>query len=123
MTFLIDPTLPPSLVHERQRVLDDLNLSMLFLETARVETIPSNEIDDPDDLDDRLVDAERRLRLRVLSRRPLTPAGTAALLCRVLHNRRIPHVAIDRIAGGVRLRCPYLLPTGRWRLDIAAPIV
>lgn len=123
MTSLTDPALPPFLVRERQRVLDDLNLAMLFLETARVETIPPNELDDPDDPDDQLADAERRLRLRVLSRRPLTPAGTAALLCRVLHNRRIPHVAIDRIADGVRLRCPYLLPTGRWRLDITAPIV
>jgi hypothetical protein len=123
MTSLKDPCAPSSLALERQSVLDDLNLSMLFLETARVETIPSSELDDPADPDDQLADAGRRLRLRVLSRRPLTPAGTAALLCRVLHNRRIPHIAIDRIADGVRLRCSYLLPTGRWRLDITAPIV
>jgi hypothetical protein len=123
MTSPNDPFCPPSLVAERQSVLDDLNLSMLFLETARVETIPSSEPDDPADPDDPLADGERRLRLRVLSRRPLTPAGTAALLCRVLHNRRIPHITIDRIADGVRLRCSYLLPTGRWRLDITAPIV
>jgi hypothetical protein len=120
MTYVTDPPRTPALDIERQRVLDDLNLSMLFLETAHVETVPATT--DGDDIDDPFADAGRRLRLRVLARRPLTPAGTAALLCRVLHNRRIPGIEIDRIAEGVRLRCSYLLPTGRWRLDITAPI-
>src|SRR5690348_14454919 len=48
MTSHIDSSAPPSLLLERQSVLDDLNLSMLFLETARVETVPPSE---PDDLD------------------------------------------------------------------------
>ncbi|MET0862500.1 MAG: hypothetical protein ABW091_15900 [Microbacterium sp.] len=111
---MIIPT--DSIVTERQSVLDDLNLSMLFLGTAHVEAIPAGELEDADE------GALRRLGLRVLARSPLSPAMTAALLCRVLHNRRIPGVEIDRIADGVRLRCAYLLPTGRWRLDIVAPI-
>lgn len=114
-----------SLLHatsaERQSVLDDLNLPMLFLESARVVTVGDDESADASDAGS--VEPPRRIRLRVLSRTPLTPATTAALLCRVLHNHRIPGVEIDRVAEGVRLRCAYLLPTGRWRLDITAPIV
>jgi hypothetical protein len=120
MTSVTDTPLSPALDLERQRVLDDLNLSMLFLETAHVEAMPPTP--EAEDRDDPSGDACRRLRLRVLARLPLTPADTAALLCRVLHNRRIPSIEIDRIAEGVRLRCSYLLPAGSWRLDITAPI-
>lgn len=116
-SILMDPPPTDQLRSERQRVLDDLNLSMLFLETARIETELAAE-----DLDDASAGGGRQLRVRVLSSGSLTPAQTAALLCRVLHNRRIPSVEIDRIAAGVRLRCFYLLPAGRWRLDIFAPI-
>ncbi|MET0297563.1 MAG: hypothetical protein ABW091_10330 [Microbacterium sp.] len=120
MTSVIEPSPTHPLQAERQRVLDDLNLSMLFLETARVDTAPT--VEGAEDVDDRWSDAARRLHVRVLARRPLTPAATAALLCRVLHNRRIPGIEIDHIAEGVRLRCAYLLPSGRWRIDITAPL-
>jgi hypothetical protein len=116
MISATDPVLPHALRIEGQQVLDDLNLPMLFLETARVEAVPSVKVGDPP------AHEVRSLRIRVLARRSLTPANTAALLCRVLHNHRIPSVEIDRIAEGVRLRCSYLLPTGSWRLDITAPI-
>lgn len=119
MTYLTDSSPAPSLVLERQRVLDDLNLSMLFLETAQIETIaPGAELEE----DASSADVGRRLRVRLRTRSPLTPAATAALLCRFLHNHRIPGVEIDRVAEGVRLRCAYLLPSGRWRLDVIAPI-
>lgn len=116
MISVTDQSPNPALQAERQRVLDDLNLPMLFLETARVEDVTAVDVRDPREGDD------RRLRVRVLARRSLTPAATAALLCRLMHNRRIPSIEIDRIAEGVRLRCSYLLPTGPWRLDITAPI-
>jgi hypothetical protein len=109
-----------SVLAERQSLLDDLNLPMLFLESARVVSVADDDV--PDATDAGSADPPRRLRLRVLAHAPLTPATTAALLCRVLHNNRIPGVEIDRVVDGVRLRCFYFLPTGRWRLDITAPI-
>jgi hypothetical protein len=118
MTSAVGLPHPVAFPSERQRVLDDLNLSMLFLDTARVEAVTP-----PRASPGRLGDIDRRLRLRVLARHPLTPAGTAALLCRVLHNRRIPSVEITRLGEGVRLRCAYLLPAGAWQLEITAPVL
>ncbi|MFD1712875.1 hypothetical protein ACFSBZ_00175 [Amnibacterium flavum] len=101
----------------RRAVLDDLNLAMLFIDSGRIEHEADLVVDG-----EQADTGSRHLRVRITAYERLTPATTAALLCRILHNLRIPGVTIDRVPGGVRMRCRYLLPTGAWNLEIFAPL-
>lgn len=94
---------------ERRILLDDLNLHMLFVDTADVAVR-----DAPAD--------RRHLDITIRAHGGLSPAATAALLCRLLHHRRIPSVEIDRDRDHVSLQCQYLLATGLWSLTVRAPV-
>lgn len=113
------------LAAERQAVLDDLNLAMLFIDSARVD--PSSDPDGTDKTDvareaELTDDDPRRVRLRLVTHSPLSPADTAALLCRILHNLRIASLRITRMTEGLHLTCQYRLPGGVWTLEIRASL-
>jgi hypothetical protein len=90
---------------ERRRVLDDLNLSMLFVDAASIE-VPECS------------DGRRHLAVSVRVVHTMPSASAAALVCRLLHHRRIPSIEIDQATGLVRARCRYLLPGAPWSLVV-----
>jgi hypothetical protein len=90
---------------ERRRVLDDLNLSMLFVDAASID-VPECS------------DGRRHLPVAVRTAHGMPSASAAALLCRLLHHRRIPSIEIDLANGLVRARCRYLLPGAPWSLAV-----
>jgi len=102
------PRPPDGFPAERRRVLDDLNLAMLFVDAAEVFVHDES--------------TERRLTIDIRASSGLSPAATAALLCRLLHDRRIPSVEIVREDTRVRLHSDYLLPNAAWRLEVTAPV-
>ena len=95
---------------ERQAVLDDLSLAMLFLDAGSVTLEPDLDAADP-----------RVVRARIVTHDSISPVRAAAMLCRLLHNMRVPGVRIERDPTGVRLLCDYVVPSGVWKLELFAP--